>query len=90
MDIDSFESLQLIEKRIKQVIQRFKLEEVLIGMRQALDIVPSFILGGTALFAIRYCKPGQIGPNYRTLNWQIIKRLTDLVAQFQIASPLAF
>ena len=90
MDIDSFESLQMLEKHIKQIIQRYKLEEVLIGLRQGLDIVPPFILGGTALFAIRYCKPGQIGPNYRTLEWKIIDRLTDLVAQFQIADPLGF
>jgi hypothetical protein len=88
MDIDSLESLQLAEKHIKQIIQHYKLEEVLISLRQGLDIVPAFILGATALFAIRYCKPGQIDPNYRTLEWQIVHRLTDLVAQFQLADPL--
>jgi hypothetical protein len=90
MDVDSFASLQLLEKRIKQFIQQFKLEELLIGLRQGLDILPPFVLGGAALFAIRYCKPGQMAPNYRTLQWRIVDRLTDLVTQYQIADPLGF
>jgi len=90
MDIDSYESLQRLEKHIKQLIHQFKLEEVLIGLQQGLDIVPDFILGGTALFAIRHCKPSQMGPNYRAIQWVALDRLTNLVAQFQLADPLGF
>jgi hypothetical protein len=90
MEIDSFDKLRVIEGTIRETIRQYNLEEVLTGLRGAVDVIPEFIIGGTALFAIRYCKPGSIGPDYRPLKFPVIAHLTDLVAQYQIADPLGF
>jgi hypothetical protein len=90
MEIDTFDKLRLIERTIRETIRQYNLEDVLTGLRGTADVIPEFIIGGTALFAIRYCKPGPIGPDYRPLKSSVTAHLTDLVAQYQIADPLGF
>lgn len=90
MEIDSIEKLEVIKGQIQSAIQKYRLEDVLLGLRNSPDNLQPFVVGGTALFAIRHCTAGHRTPTVQGLEWNELAPIVDLVTQYLIADPLGF
>jgi hypothetical protein len=90
MEIKSFAELEALENRIRTAIQHYKLEQVLVGLRQVPASVEPFMLAGVSLFALRFCKAGERVPRVQSLTWPTLAPLIDLVTQYYLADPLGF
>lgn len=100
MDINSLDDLRSAEKLIYRVLQRTRLDSVLLGLRRVGD-QPSigryppiklepFIIAGAAMFALRYCPPRPFRKTYSSLPDSELIPLLRLVSDYLLADPLSF
>ncbi len=90
MEIDTPEKLKAVEDQIRSIIQKHKLETVLLGLREASDNLLPFVSGGIALSAIRHCTAGHRTQTVVGLPWNELAPIADVVTQYLIADPLGF
>ena len=90
MQLDSMYDLEVVENKIRLMIQQHDLENVLLGLRQASDELEPFMIAGITLFAIRHCTAGHRTPTYQALEWSRLAPLADLVTQYLLTDPLTF
>lgn len=90
MNIHNFESLKDKELRIYEIIQRYPLDSILIGIRQSEDKYLPFVRAGIALFAIRFCTPGPKIERINKINPAHLDNIADLVTKYLITDPITF
>jgi hypothetical protein len=90
MEVNSIASLHRLESLIKQVIQPYKLDQVLFGLRGVADDFPPFVIGGGSLFAVRFCKTGRRTPRVSVPGKEILASWLHLVTCFLLADPLGY
>jgi hypothetical protein len=88
VDVTQFSELQTLEEQIQRFIQRYPLDQVLVGLKHAPSTVEPFMIGGASLFAIRYCPVGDRTRKMSILSWQTLAPFVDLVTRYLIADPL--
>lgn len=97
MDIKSLDDLQGAERLIERVLQRTRLDSVLLGLRRVVD-QPSigryppirlepFMVAGAAMFALRYCPPRPFRKTYRPLPDSDLVPFMRLVNDYLLADP---
>jgi hypothetical protein len=100
LDINSLEDLQAKENLIRRVLQRHKLDTVLLGLRWA-ETQPSigryppiklepFMIAGAAMFALRYCPMRSFQKHYMPLAEDELIPFVHLVNEYLLADPLSF
>lgn len=100
MNIDSLEDLRAAERQIGRVLQRIRLDSVLVGLRRLGDrpsigryppirLAP-FIVAGAAMFALRYCPPRPFRETFRPLPDSELIPFLRLVSDYLLADPLTF
>jgi hypothetical protein len=100
VDINSLDDLRAKEDQIRRMLQRCKLDSVLIGLRktESLDSIGRyppiklypFMIAGAAMFALRYCSPRPYRNYYRPLSESELVPLLRNVTEYLLADPLSF
>lgn len=90
MEINSLDDLVAIKNQIRTMIQAYRLDGILLGLRDASHKVDPFFAAGLTLFAVKHCTAGHPAQTQRPLGWNELEPLTDLVAQYLLADPLSF
>ncbi len=90
MEVKSLASLHKLESLIKQVIQPYKLDQVLFGLRSVADDFQPFVIGGASLFAVRFCNTGRRTPRVMVLEKNILARWLHLVTCYLLADPIGY
>jgi hypothetical protein len=90
MEVDSVEALQRLEGAIKRVIEPYRLEQVLFGLKKIQDGFEPFVIGGAALFAVRFCTAGRRRPMSGALGGEGLARWLHLVKTYLLADPLGY
>lgn len=90
MEVDSLATLQRLEDLIKRVIEPHGLEQVLFGLRKAPADFKRFVIGGAALFAVRFCTARRRGPSVAVLGGEGWARWLHLVKTYLSADPIGY
>ena len=100
MEINNLDDLRAAEKLIEWVLQRIRLDSVLLGLRRAGDLpaighyppirLEPFMIAGAAMFALRYCPPRPFRKTYRPLPDSELVPYLRLVNHYLLADPLSF
>lgn len=100
VEINSLEDLRAKEDQIRRMLQRCKLDRILLGLRRVgeLDSIGRyppirpypFIIAGTAMFALRYCPPRPFENYYRPLPESALVPLIRNVSEYLLADPVSF
>lgn len=100
MNINSLDDLQAAEKQIGRVLQRIRLDAVMLGLRKARERpsigryppikLEPFMIAGAAMFALRYCPPRPFRKTYRPLHDSELVPFARLVNDYLLADPLSF
>jgi len=88
--INNIEDLNRLEARMEFVIRRYKLEEVLFGLRRVSKNFEPFVIGGAALFAIRFCTEGQKTRHASVITKDALEFWLRLVMAYLLADPLGY
>jgi hypothetical protein len=100
MDIGSLEDLQAKEDLIRRMLQRCRLDSVLLGLRRVgeldsigryppIQLFP-FMIAGAAMFAMRYCRAWPFRNRYSPLPNSELVPLIRTVNEYLLADPLSF
>ena len=99
MDIYNLDDLQAAEKLIGRMLQRIRLDAVLLGLRRVGDLpsigryppirLEPFMIAGAAMFALRYCPPRPSRKTYRPLPDSELVPFVRLVNDYLLADPLS-
>jgi hypothetical protein len=90
MDINSLAELEKLELTIQSVFGNLKLGDVLHSLyllKKSSPELPPFMIGGVALFAIRFCPPSktsQLRKNYD------IRNIVNISNKYYLAAPITF
>ncbi len=90
MDINSLAELENLESTIQSVLGNLKLGDVLHSLyllKKSSPELEPFMIGGTALFAIRFCPPSktsQLRKNYD------IRNIVNISNKYYLADPITF
>ena len=100
VNINSLEDLRAKEDQIRRMLQRCRLDSVLLGLRRAGELdsigryppiqLHPFMIAGAAMFALRYCPPRTFRKHYRTLPESELVPLIRTVNEYLLADPLSF
>ena len=90
MEVNSISSLHRLESLIKQVIQPYKLDQVLFGLRGVADDYKPFVIGGASLFAVRFCNAGRRTPRVSVPRKEILSPWLHLVTCYLLADPIGY
>ena len=90
MNIKNYQELEDLEQRIINLIQRYPLDALLIGIRESQDRFEPFVRAGISIFSIRFCSAGPKIERVQTLKGRHLENLAHLVAQFLLADPITF
>jgi len=93
MEIRSLNDLIELENIICSILRKYKLEQVLTGLRKASDRLVDgleFIIAGITSFAVRYCPVGKPTDKTYLLDQQDLELLVNLVATYLLADPVTF
>lgn len=90
MNIKSYEQLKKFERRVIQLIQRYPLDALLIGIRESNNRFEPFVMAGICLFAIRCCAPGPKIEKVQTIRQRDLEKIAHLITQYLIADPVVF
>jgi hypothetical protein len=90
MEVDSVIALQRLEALIKRIIEPYRLEQVLFGLRKAPTDFERFVIGGSALFAVRFCTAGRRSPKVAVLGGEGWIRWLHLVRTYLLADPIGY
>src|SRR5947208_655755 len=90
MEINSLAALQQLEEMIKRVIEPYKLEQVLFALRKTPTDIERFVIGGAALFAVRFCTAGHRRPKVAVLGGEGWFRWLYLVRTYLLADPIGY
>ncbi len=90
MDINSLAELENLESTIQSVLGNLKLGDVLHSLyilKKSSPELEPFMIGGVALFAIRFCPPSktsQLRKNYD------IRNIVNISNEYYLAEPITF
>jgi len=90
MDINSLAELENLESTIQSVLGNLKLGDVMHSLyllKKSSPELEPFMIGGTALFAIRFCPPSktsQLRKNYD------IRNIVNISTEYYLADPITF
>ena len=90
MDINSLAELEKVELTIQSVFGNLKLGDVLHSLyllKKSSPELPPFMIGGVALFAIRFCPPSKTSQLISNCD---IRFLVDLSNKYYLADPITF
>jgi len=90
MEVKSVASLHKLESLIKQVIQSYKLDQVLFGLRRVAEDFQPFVIGGASLFAVRFCNTGRRTPRVAVPGKDILLPWLHLVTCYLLADPIGY
>ena len=100
MDINNLDDLYAAEKLIRRMLQRVRLDAVLLGLRRAGDLptigryppirLEPFMIAGAAMLALRYCPPRPFRKTYRPLPDSELVPFLRFVNDYLLADPLSF
>lgn len=90
MNIKSYEQLKKFERRVIQLIPRYPLDALLIGIRESNNRFEPFVMAGICLFAIRCCAPGPKIEKVQTIRQRDLEKIAHLITQYLIADPVVF
>lgn len=90
MDINSSEDLKKLKDEIQHRLRGYKLQHILLGLRTTPKNIPSFAVGGTALLAVRHCKPGHPTQLKYFLPWEGLAPIVHLVTEYLLADPITY
>lgn len=90
MEVKSLASLHKLESRIRQVIQPYKLDQVLFGLRSVAADFQPFVIGGASLFAVRFCDTGRRTPRVMVLGKDILAPWLHLITCYLLADPIGY
>lgn len=90
MNIKSYEELEDFEQRIINLIQRYPLDALLIGIRESKNRFEPFVRAGISLFAIRFCSAGPKIEKVQTVRHKDLENIAHLVTQYLLADPITF
>ncbi|MGH9929700.1 MAG: hypothetical protein ACREA9_10820 [Pyrinomonadaceae bacterium] len=90
MEVNSVASLNRLESLIEQVIQRYKLDQVLFGLRSVADDFEPFVIGGASLFAVRFCNAGRRSARVLVPGKDVLAPWLHLVTCYLLADPIGY
>lgn len=90
MNIKSYEELEDFEQRIINLIQRYPLDALLIGIRESENRFEPFVRAGISLFAIRFCSAGPKIEKVQTVKQKDLENIAHIVTQYLLADPITF
>ena len=90
MEINGVEDLRLLESQIRAYIEPHRLDDVLVTLKRVPDEVERFVVGGAALFAVRFCRSGRRRPNVAVLGGEGLAHWLHLVKTYLLADPIGY
>ena len=90
MKIESYKKLNDIEQRIIDLIRRYPLDALLIGIRESESKFEPFVRSGISLFAIRFCSAGPKIEKVQTIRQKALENIAHLVTLYLLADPITF
>ena len=90
MDINSLAELEKLELTIQSVFGNLKLGDVLHSLyllKKSSPELPPFMIGGVALFAIRFCPPSKTSQPIKNYD---IRNIVNISNEYYLADPITF
>jgi hypothetical protein len=88
--IESYKELDETEQRIIDLIQRYPLDALFIGIRESENKFEPFVRAGISLFAIRFCSVGPKIEKVHTVRQKDLDNIAHLVTLYLLADPITF
>ncbi len=90
MNIKNYEELEGLEQMITNLIRRYPLDALLIGIRESENRFEPFVRAGISLFAIRFCSAGPKIEKVQTVRQKDLENIAHLVTLYLLADPITF
>lgn len=90
MNIKNYEELEDVEQRIINLVRRYPLDALLIGIRESESRFEPFVRAGISLFAIRFCSAGPKIEKVQTVRQKDLEYIAYLVKLYLLADPITF